>query len=98
MRKKAEAWRAYNEAAIAQMVIEKLPELARAIAEPLGRTDKITIISNGGEGIGASKLTKEVVDIIAQLPPILEGVSGVSLKDLISKVPGMGNKKAEAVR
>ena len=97
MRKKAEAWRAYNEAAIAQMFIEKLPELARAIAEPLGRTDKIAIISNGGEGIGASKLTKDVVDIIAQLPPILESVSGVSLKDLISKVPGM-TKKAEALR
>ena len=93
MRKKAEAWRAYNEAAIAQMFIEKLPELARAIAEPLGRTDKITIISNGGEGIGASKLTKDVVDIIAQLPPVLEGVSGVNLKDLISKIPGVTKKE-----
>ena len=97
MRKKAEAWRSYNEAAIAQMFIEKLPELARAIAEPLGRTDKITIISNGGEGVGASKLTKDVVDIIAQLPPILEGVSGVNLKDLISKIPGVTQKK-EVIR
>ena len=35
MRKKAEAWRTYNEAAIAQMFIEKLPELARAIADTL---------------------------------------------------------------
>jgi flotillin len=94
MRKKAEAWRAYNEAAIAQMFIDKLPELARAIAEPLGRTDKITIISNGGDGIGASKVTKDIVDIVAQLPPVLEGVSGVNLKDLISKVPGLGKKEA----
>jgi flotillin len=93
MRKKAEAWRTYNEAAIAQMFIEKLPELARAVAEPLGRTDKITIISNGGEGIGASKLTKDIVDIISQLPPVLEGVSGVNLKDLISKIPGVGKKE-----
>jgi len=98
MRKKAEAWRTYNEAAIAQMFIEKLPELARAIAEPLGRTDKITIISTGGEGIGASKLTKDIVDIIAQLPPVLEGVSGVNLKDLISKIPGVSTRKADAVR
>lgn len=97
MRKKAEAWRAYNEAAIAQMFIEKLPELARAIAEPLGRTDKITIISNGGDGIGASKVTKDVVDIIAQLPPVLEGVSGVNLKDLISRIPGV-TKKGDAAR
>jgi len=96
MRKKAEAWRAYNEAAIAQMFIEKLPELARAIAEPLGRTDKITIISNGGEGIGASKLTKDIVDIIAQLPPVLEGVSGINLKDLITKIPGVTNKAGAA--
>ena len=93
MRKKAEAWRTYNEAAIAQMFIEKLPELARAIAEPLGRTDKITIISNGAEGAGSSKLTKDVIDIIAQLPPVLEGVSGINLKELIGKIPGATAKK-----
>lgn len=93
MRKKAEAWRTYNEAAIAQMFIEKLPELARAIAEPLGRTDKITIISNGGEGMGASRLTKDIVDIVAQLPPVLEGVSGINLKELIQKLPGLHGQK-----
>ncbi len=93
MRKKAEAWRTYNEAAIAQMFIERLPELARAIAEPLGRTEKITIISTGGDGLGASKLTKDIVDIVAQLPPVLEGVSGVNIKDLIAKIPGVTQKK-----
>jgi flotillin len=94
MRKKAEAWRAYNEAAIAQMFIEKLPEIARAVAEPLGKTDRITIVSTGGDGhgLGASRLTKDVIDIISQLPPVLEGVSGVSLKDLVSRVPGLGGK------
>ena len=95
MRKKAEAWRSYNEAAIAQMFIEKMPELARAIAEPLGRTEKITIVSTGGDGVGASKLTKDIVDIMGQLPPILEGVSGINLKDLISKIPGVTQKKVE---
>jgi flotillin len=93
MRKKAEAWRTYNEAAIAQMFIERLPELARAVAEPLGRTEKITIISSGGDGLGASKITKDVVDIVAQLPPVLEGVSGVNIKDLIARIPGVTQKK-----
>lgn len=92
MRKKAEAWRTYNEAAIAQMFIEKLPELARAIAEPLGKTDKITIVSTGEAGLGASKITKDIVDIVGQLPPILEGVSGINLKDMISKIPGVTKK------
>ncbi len=92
MEKKAAAWRGYNEAAIAQMFIERLPDLAKAVAEPLGRTDKITIVSAGGgngDGIGASKLTRDVVDIIAQLPPVLEGVSGMNLKDLITRLPSI---------
>ncbi|HYF01248.1 MAG TPA: SPFH domain-containing protein [Planctomycetota bacterium] len=94
MRKKADAWRSYNEAAIAQMFIERMPELARAIAEPLAKTEKITIVSAGeGGGAGASKITKDVIDIIAQLPPVLEGVSGVNLKELLMKIPGVAQKK-----
>ncbi len=93
MRKKAEAWRTYNEAAIAQMFIERLPELARAVAEPLSRTEKITIISGDG-AMGASRVTKDIVDIVAQLPPVLEGVSGVSLKDILSKIPGLTQQQA----
>jgi flotillin len=92
MRKKADAWRAYNEAAIAQMFIEKLPELARAIAEPLGKTEKITIVSTGDGALGASRITKDIVDIVGQLPPVLEGVSGINLKELISKIPGVTKK------
>jgi flotillin len=96
MRKKADAWRAYNEAAIAQMFIEKLPELARAVAEPLSKTEKITIVSTGDGALGASKITKDIVDIVGQLPPVLEGVTGVNLKELISRIPGVTQKKADA--
>jgi outer membrane cobalamin receptor len=35
----------------------------------------------------------DIVDIIAQLPPVLEGVSGVNLKELISKVPGVTKRQ-----
>lgn len=98
MRKKADAWKQYNEAAISQMLIERLPDLARAIAEPLAKTEKIVIINTGGgsgEGAGASKITKDIIDIIAQLPPVLEGVSGLNLKDLISKVTKVSGEKGE---
>jgi flotillin len=87
MMKKADAWRAYNEAALAQMFIDKLPELARAVSEPLSKVEKIVMISNGSDGIGASKITKDVLDIVAQLPPVLESVAGLSLKDLVAKIP-----------
>jgi flotillin len=98
MRKKADAWRAYNEAAIAQMFIEKMPEIARAIAEPLGKTDKITIVSAGDGGLGASKITKDIVDIVAQLPPVLEGVSGINIKELVSRLPGVSGAKKPAAQ
>ncbi len=86
MSKKAQAWKAYNEAAIIQMFIEKLPELARAIAEPLSKTEKIVMVSTGGDGMGASKITGEVAKILAQLPDVIEGVSGIKLKEIIGKL------------
>jgi len=93
MEKKAAAWRQYNEAAIVQMFVDKLPEIARAIAEPLTRTDRIVIINNSGGpdgqagGAGASKVTKDVTDIIAQLPPVIEGLTGVDLETLVKNIP-----------
>jgi flotillin len=90
MEKKAAAWKAYNEAAIAQMLIEKLPELARAIAEPLARIDRIVLINNGpgdAQGIGASRISREVVDVLAQLPAAVEAVTGQNFKDLLANLP-----------
>ena len=92
MQRKAEAWSKYNEAAVMQMLIEKLPEVVRAVAEPLSKTDKITIISTGGDGLGASKVTQDVINIVAQLPPLIESLSGVDLKELIKRVPGLSGQ------
>ncbi|MCE9581078.1 MAG: flotillin family protein [Planctomycetes bacterium] len=97
MTRKAAAWSQYNEAAVMQMLIEKLPEVVRAVAEPLGKTDKITIISTGGEGIGASRVTQDVINVVAQLPPLIQSLSGVDLKELIKKVPGLGGLEKKVV-
>ncbi|CAN5203585.1 flotillin family protein [soil metagenome] len=89
-RKKAESWQYYNQAAIAELLINALPLIAREVAAPLGKTDKITIISNGGaagDGTGASKITSDVTSIIAGLPPIVEGLTGVKLAELLKGLP-----------
>lgn len=86
MRKKAEAWKQYNEAAIGQLFIEKLPDIARAISEPLGKVEKIVMISNGGDGVGSSRITQEIINILTQLPPTLEAITGIQVKDLIGKL------------
>lgn len=89
MEKKAKAWASYNEAAIAQMYIEKLPEIIRAAAEPLSRIDKVVVISNGGEGAGTSKLTQDVVNMVTQIPPAFEAVTGIELSEMLKSVPGI---------
>lgn len=87
MAKKAESWKAYNQAAVTQLIIEKLPELARAIAEPLAKTEKIIVINAGGDSAGASKVTKDVTNVIAQLPPVIEALSGIKLEELVARLP-----------
>jgi flotillin len=85
MMKKAEAFKLYNDAATAQMIIEKLPEIARAISEPLSKTEKIVIVDSGsGDGKGAAKVTGYVTDIISQLPETVEALTGVNIMDLIA--------------
>ena len=66
--KKAEAWQQYTQAAILQQILDELPELASAIAQPLSKTEKIVIISSGGDGnsgVGASKMTEDVANSTA---------------------------------
>jgi len=92
-RLKAEAFQKYNEAAVIELLVKVLPEIAAKISEPLAKTDKITIInSGGGPGGGASKLTGDVTQIIAQLPPVLESLTGVKFDKLLEQVPAL--KKA----
>jgi len=87
MHKKADAWQRYNEAAMTQMVLDKLPEIARAVAEPLGKIDRMVVI-NGSDGSGgASRITGDVTNIIAQLPPLVEALTGVDLTDVVKQVP-----------
>jgi flotillin len=99
MSKKADAWQEYNQAAVAQMLIEKLPEIARAISEPLTKTEKIVIVNSGGNGGGgASKITGDITQIIAQLPPVVESLTGLKFEDLLGRIPGLEKEKRAEVR
>ncbi|MCL2350799.1 MAG: SPFH domain-containing protein [Defluviitaleaceae bacterium] len=91
MMKKAEAFKQYNDAAVTQMVIERLPEIAKNVAEPLSKTEKIVVIDNGnGQGGGASKVSGYVTDIIATLPSTVEALTGI---DIIGKLKGAAATK-----
>ncbi|MBU1936844.1 flotillin, partial [bacterium] len=85
MKDKAESWKAYNEAAIYQMVLDRLPELARAVSEPLSKVDKIVMMNSGDGSLGASKITGQVAEVLAQLPTIVETLTGMDLKSFLKK-------------
>ncbi|HWA87370.1 MAG TPA: SPFH domain-containing protein [Opitutus sp.] len=92
MRKKADSFKEYNQAAIIQLIVEALPQIAGQISAPLAKTEKMVIINGGaGPGGGASKLTSDVTTILSQLPPVLESLTGVSFEKLVEQVPALKN-------
>jgi len=90
MQQKAAAWQQYNQAAIIQQIVEALPEVAAAVSQPLSKTDRIVVISNGdGVGAGASKISGDIASIIAQVPATVEALTGLDLTKSIGQLPGV---------
>jgi flotillin len=96
MTAKAKAWSQYNEAAIADRLFSILPQLAAAVSEPLSRTEKIVMIGGNGSGPGASKISAEVSKIVAELPEMIEALTGVKFEELLKRVPNVKSVDAEA--
>ena len=82
MSKKAQAWEKYNQAAIFETYMKILPDLARAVAEPLSKVDKIVVVG-GEKGLGTTRITGQVAEILAQLPEIVQSLAGVDLKKFL---------------
>ncbi len=92
---KAEAYQEWNQAAVVDKLITGLPEVVRALASPLSKIDKITIVSTGdGDAAGMNKITGDMTKIAAQIPALFETLSGVQMSDLLSKVRGIKDRPA----
>jgi flotillin len=91
MKRKAAAWQEYNQAAIIQQLIEAMPKIAAAIAEPLSKTERIVIIGNGGDGngTGAAKLPQDVANIVSQVPALVEALIGIDVLKTLKDLPGI---------
>src|SRR5437016_6944290 len=90
---KAEAYQEYNQAAVLEKLITGLPEIVRALASPLAKVDKITVVSTGnGTATGMNKITGDMVSIAAQIPALFETLSGMQMSELFSKIKQIGDK------
>jgi flotillin len=92
MNVKAEAYQEYNQAAVVDKLITSLPEVVRALASPLAKVDKITVVSTGnGSSTGMNKVTGDIVSMAAQIPALFETLSGMQMSDLLSKIRAIGD-------
>jgi len=85
MRRKAESWNSYSQPALLQMMFDKLPDLAREMAAPISKVDKIVMVSNDGK-LGTSKITGELAAMMSQLPTVVKSLSGFDLEAWLKKM------------
>jgi flotillin len=99
MKVRAAAFHEYNQAAVLDKLLTNMPEVVRAIAEPLSKVNDIRIVSTGSngrsDGLGASRLTNDITNIAAQVPALFELLSGTNVSDLMKRVPGLSGQEVE---
>lgn len=80
--RKALAMQKYGQAAMLEMVVDKLPEVARAIGEPLSQTEKIILFGEGA----ATGLTRDVTGSMLQTFEAMKSSVGLDIPDMLNKV------------
>lgn len=80
--KLAEAFEKFGEAAVLDIIVKMLPELAGKIAEPMKSIEKLSIVDTG-HGEGAARLSNYVTSLMATAPEMLKNVSGLDVEQLI---------------
>lgn len=78
LERRAEAMQKMNQAGVTQMIIDKLPEIAGAIAKPMEQIDKISII--GGVD-GVAQVTDYVPTALAKVVETVKETTGFDLTD-----------------
>src|SRR5918994_488428 len=84
---------------LADRLLSIMPQLAAAVSEPLSKTDKIVMFGGDGNGgVGAHRVTRDVMRIVAELPEVLESLTGKKLDELVKALPGTGEGEPKPKR
>jgi flotillin len=81
MEKRAAAFAKYTDAAVLQMLVEVLPQVAREVAAPMASIDKLTVVSTDGAGV----LPRQVTDNVVQTMELLKNATGVDLQTIVDR-------------
>ena len=83
MEKKAEAYRKYNGAAMAEMMIKIMPQMAAEIAKPLSQIDKINIYGTGDGTNGAAQISGNMPVVMKQVFDTMSEATGVDFTEIM---------------
>ena len=81
MNKKAEAMAKYGQAAILEMLVGVLPDMAKAVAEPIAAIDKVTVI--GGDSNGVSDRAGNVPTVLAKVMESVKEATGIDMEEIV---------------
>ena len=81
MNKRADAFAHYNEAAVLQMLVEVLPQIAEKVAAPMGNIDKLTVVSTEG----ASAIPRQVTDNLTQTLQLVKDATGYDVAKVLQR-------------
>ncbi len=91
---KAVALEKYGEAALAQEIISRLPEIIRAAAEPIGNIDTLTVVSTDG----ASAITKTVGQVLGEGTEVVKSLTGLDVHSILAGLAGGKLVQAELAK
>ena len=83
LERKAEAMKKYGQAAMMEMIVDALPEMAKAIAEPLSTIDKVTIIDGGSGTDGVSQMGGYVPAVLAKTIESVKEATGLDIREIL---------------
>ena len=83
MDKKAEAYKKYNNAAVIQMLVGVLPQVAESVAKPISSIKDVNIYSGGGAEGGVTAMSGNVPVAIKQVFDVLKNTTGVDMADIM---------------
>lgn len=82
--KKAEAMKEYGQAAMTEMVVNRLPEIAQAIAAPLANIDNVSIIGGGNGDSGIGTYADSVPLTMSRIFQVMKETTGLDMVDIMS--------------
>ena len=81
MEKKAEAYAKYNDAGKMEMLVNILPEVAKHVAEPMSRIEKIIVMDGSNDGGGATNVAKTVASTMTTVMESVKEMTGFDLSE-----------------